>query len=92
MKIENEFGYCYYLFDHDCTEDDKLYAEVYKLYIYPEFRRQGKARDILQQVIEEIRKTGYLDDIRIEVSPKEESISLEKLTLFYKCMGFKVYE
>ena len=69
MKIENEFGYCYYLFDHDCTE----------LYIYPEFRKLGKARD-------------KRDNIIIEVSPKENSIGLEELILFYKHMGFKVYE
>jgi len=90
--IENEFGYCCYVFDHDNTKENKLYAEVFHLRVYPEFRKQGKSRKILQEAIDSIRKTGYSDEIRIEALPEENSISLEELTLFYKRMGFKIYK
>lgn len=87
--IENKFGYCCYVFDQ---EENETYAEIYNLFVYPEFRKQGKARKILQSVIYTIRGIGYMGEIRIEANPKENCISLEELILFYKRMGLKVLE
>jgi len=83
--IENEFGYCAYAFEED-------YVHVYNLFIFPEFRRQGKARDILRQAIEAIKKTGYEGLIQIVAEPQPDCISKEKLMSFYKSLGLTVFE
>lgn len=51
MYIKNKFGYCYYEFVDD-------YVHIYGLYILPKYRQQGKATELLKQVIKEIRKQG----------------------------------
>lgn len=83
--IKNEFGYCYYSFEED-------YVHIYNLYIYSNYRRQGKAREILKLAIEKIRKFGYNGDILIVAKPTEDSISFEDLKRFYESMGLKVFE
>lgn len=85
--VDNEFGYCHYAIDQD---ELGIYAVIYSLYVYPDFRRQGKARELLQKCIYEIRQTGYKDDILIEAVPQENSISVNDLVLFYKSLGLKV--
>lgn len=85
--VDNEFGYCYYAIDQD---ELGIYAVIYNLYIYPKFRRKGKAREVLQTVIHRIKQAGYKDDILIEAVPQENSISVENLVLFYKSLGLKV--
>ena len=83
--IQNRFGYCFY-------EIKGGTALIYNLYVHPEHRLQGKARRLLQLVISEIIETGYDKDIKIEVAPRENSIQIENLNLFYKRMGLKIVE
>lgn len=82
--IEDDFGYCCFLFD------EKGQAIVYNLYVYAEYRRQGKAKYILQKVINEIKVSGYNGQILIEAKPREDSVDIENLIAFYKTMGLKV--
>ena len=82
----DKYGYCYYAVPIDER------PIVFNLYIEPEYRRLGHARRILQIVINEIRKTGYIGAIKIEVKPRENSIEQQHLTLFYKSMGFEILE
>lgn len=80
--IQNRYGYCFYAIDTICI--------IYNLYIHPEYRRQGHAKKILHLVINEIRKTGYNEEIEIEANPKDNSINLDALILLYKNMGLKI--
>ena len=77
--IQNKFGYCFYSLG--------ACPLIYNLYIYPEYRLSGNSKNILEIVISEIRKNGYSSEIYIQAIPKEESISLEDLTKYYKRMG-----
>lgn len=83
--IINKFGYCYY----EIKED---YVHIFNLFVYRKFRRKGRAKEILQNAINEIRKTGYTGEIQIVADPDECSISLIKLRVFYLSMGLEVYE
>lgn len=85
MYIDNEFGYCAYAIEED-------YAHIYDLFVYPEFRRKGKATELLQSAINEIRRLGWEDVIKIVAIPIDNSISKEKLVAFYKSMNLDVYE
>lgn len=81
--IQNRFGYCFY-------ELGKNTALIYGLYVHPEYRLQGKAKILLQHVINEIREADYTGEIVIEAIPREDTISLEKVESFYERMGLKV--
>lgn len=81
--FHDKYGYCYY-----SIEDSKS-ALIYNLYIEPEYRRLGHARRILQFVINEIRASGYTEEIEIEVAPRENSIDYGKLVLFYESLGLR---
>ena len=74
-SIINKFGYCYYTLEEG-------YYHIYNLYVYPNFRKRGKAREILQIVIDKIRENGYSGEIRIVANPNEHSIELDKLVEF----------
>lgn len=90
--IQNEFGYCYYVFgtDYNTPKDNgEIHAVIYNLYIFPEFRRQGHGKKILQSVIDAIRATKYEGEIRIFPSPREDSIGFKDLVKFYQSMGLK---
>jgi ribosomal protein S18 acetylase RimI-like enzyme len=84
VLIRTQYGHCQYDFELD-------YTHIYDLFVYPEYRRQGKAKELIQLAINEIRETGYKDVIKIVAKPKENSISLENLIAFYKKMGLEVY-
>lgn len=81
--VQNRFGYCFYA----SREGSAL---IYNLYVNPEYRRQGKAKMLLRHVINEIRDAGYVGEIEIQASPKEDDINSEKLSSFYERMGLKV--
>lgn len=83
-SIKNNFGHCNYSFEQD-------YVHIYNLFVLPKFRKQGKAREILQTAIDAIRETGYTGTIQIVAKPKNNSISLRKLTAFYIQMGLEVF-
>ena len=82
--IKNKFGHCEYAFEED-------YVHIFNLFIYPEYRQQGKAREILQMTINEIRKR-YNGVIQIVVNSKDESIDKRKLAAFYKNIGLEVFD
>jgi ribosomal protein S18 acetylase RimI-like enzyme len=82
--VETKYGYCFYFFY-------KGRGFIYNLYVYPEYRKQGKAKELLQYAIKAIKDTGYIGDIYIEAKPKENSISFNKLVFFYKSLGLKIY-
>jgi ribosomal protein S18 acetylase RimI-like enzyme len=83
--ISNVFGHCYYAFEHN-------YVHIYNLKVFPDYRRQGKAKELLQITINEIRKKGYTGSIQIVAIPQDNSIPLEKLKSFYKDLGLDVFE
>lgn len=81
--VQNKYGYCYYELSNDN-------AFIYGLNIDPEYRNRGKARLILQHVINEIRYFGYTGLIGIEVKPIEPEICPKRLRLFYTRLGLKI--
>lgn len=83
--VRDQYGYCHYF-----VENEKAF--IYNLYTYPEYRKKGHARNHIEYVIKEIRKTGYSGSIGIEAEPRENSISLESLSSFYTDMGLEVVE
>lgn len=82
--IHREFGYCYFIFDPNPT--------IYNLYIEEEYRGKGLSKVLLKYCIDEIRNTGYVGDIFIEVTPYDCNISQEKLARFYKNNGLKFFQ
>ena len=59
MIIQNYFGSCEYEFEPD-------YVHIFNLFVKPKFRLQGKARELLQIAIKQIRKIEHKEDILIE--------------------------
>ena len=82
--IQNKFGYCFYILD-SCPV-------IYNLYVYPQYRRCGHSKILLQFVINEIRKTGYTGGIGIQAKPRENSISQNDLIKYYESIGLKLWE
>lgn len=82
--IHNKYGYCFYSIEVNDT------AVIYNLYVEPEYRQKGHAKNLIQLVIREIRATGYNKEIQIEARPREDSISMENLVAFYKRLGLKI--
>ena len=82
--IRNDHGRCEYAFEDD-------FVHIYNLFVFPNYRGQGRAREILQTAINVIRSTGYTGAIQIVASPEAEDVNVEKLKLFYTGMGLDVY-
>lgn len=82
--IHNKYGYCFYSINDT--------AIIYNLYVEPEYRQKGHAKKLIQMVIKEIREAGYNKEIQIEACPREDSIDVENLVVFYKKMGLKILE
>jgi len=85
QSIKNKYGHCRYGIEKD-------YVHIYDLFIIPEFRGAGKAKDILQTTIDVIRSTGHSGSIQILVFPKEKFVNIKRLRLFYEKMGLEVFE
>jgi len=85
VRIETKFGYCEYEFETD-------YVHIYNLFVYPKYRRQGRARELLRMAIAEIRNTGYKGSISIVAIPSDNSINLRDLKRFYRKMSLQVYD
>lgn len=85
MCYRNKFGYCYYIFHSPPFE-----VYIYNLYVYPEYRRKGHAKKILQNIINIIRKIGYKGVIKIEAIPREHSISFNDIVSFYRSLNLHV--
>lgn len=80
--IQNKYGYCFYV-----IEDNE--ATIYNLYVYKEFRKKGKARNLLLHVISDINDHNIYN-IKVEAIPQERSIRYSKLVDFYKSLGLNV--
>jgi len=83
--IKTKYGYGFYAFEFNGKE--YVNAIIYNLYVYQEYRRQGRATDILLKIIRLIRGFGYEGNIEIEAEPREGSISAEDLERFYQRLG-----
>jgi len=84
-SIIKTFGYCRYSFEED-------YVHIHNLFVYPEYRRQGKAKELLIIAISEIKDIGWKEEIQIVANPQDDSISLEKLKSFYEGLGLDVFD
>ena len=85
--IATEYGHVYY--DVDSYE----IPLVYRLYVDPEFRRQGKARLLLSIVTDVIRKLGFTCSIMIHAEPFGDcQMSKEQLEDFYLSAGLIVVQ
>jgi ribosomal protein S18 acetylase RimI-like enzyme len=82
--IHNKYGYCFYSIEANDT------AMIFNLYVEPEYRQKGHAKNLIRLAIREIREVGYNNEIQIEARPREDSIDVEKLVAFYKRMGLKI--
>lgn len=82
--IHTHFGYCFY----------SLGAQpvIYNLYVYPEYRRQGNSRVLLQMAISEIRRSDYKGKICVQAVPKENSIEPAKLIQYYNSLELVVMD
>lgn len=83
--LSNDYGHCHYCV---CANEDC--SMIYNLFVEEKHRRKGYAKSFVIQAIDEIRKTGYLGDIKIVAEPESESISKEELIKFYEKMSLKV--
>lgn len=92
--FSNNYGYCLYSY---CTEftkhDDTMHRfyGIYNLFVHPQYRGQGYAREILQAVIAIIRQTGYTREMKIESDPTDPLISVKRLATFYESLGLTLY-
>ncbi len=77
MLVRNEYGSCEFAFEND-------YVHIFNLFVKPVFRLQGKARNLLELAINEIKNTGHKDEILIVTDKK-------RLRDFYESLGLKVY-
>lgn len=85
MKLVcSDFGHCNY-----SIEDN--YVHIYNLFVHPDFRGQGKARDLLKRAIDEIRGSGWSGTIKIVSDPKDEFVDRSRLKKFYESMGLEVF-
>ena len=76
-SVDKLFGRCDWSIEKD-------YVHIYNLYVVPCFRRQGKAKILLQTAIDQIRLAGYVGAISI--------VGTSKLRSFYTRMGLEVYD
>lgn len=79
------FGSCNYSIEED-------YAHIFNLYVQPEYRNKGCAKEILRRAIKHIKEDGWKDEIQIVCNPTEEGINKERLWRFYESLGLKVFE
>lgn len=84
VYIQNKFGYCSYGFEKD-------YVHIYGLFVYPEYRRSGNARELLTLAISKIRQRGYTGKIQIVANPQGNSISKDDLISFYESLDLEVF-
>ena len=81
--IHNKFGYVYYVVNDP--------GWIYNLYVYKAYRRKGYSKFFISYAINEIRKKYPEAIVKIEVKPRENSISKGKLIEYYKKMGLTIY-
>ena len=61
---------------------------LYNMYVAPDFRGKGYARQIVQHVLAD--NAQDLQDVRIEARAEEASTDLQKLAGFYQSLGFTI--
>ena len=86
--IHTPYGYCYYHLDKP-VEEGGTYL-IYGLYVYPQYRRQGHSKRMLNFLIDEIRAAKYKGPICIKAQPEENSIDIKKLISYYESLNLTV--
>lgn len=86
--IHTPYGYCYYDLDKPVS-DGGTYL-IFGLFVYPEYRRNGHSKRMLQFLIDEIRGTGYSGPIYVKAKPEGNSIKVDTLSMYYRQMGLTV--
>lgn len=86
--IHTPYGYCYYDLDKPVS-DGGTYL-IFGLFVYPEYRRNGHSKRMLQFLIDEIRGTGYSGPIYVKAKPEGNSINVDTLSMYYRKMGLTV--
>ena len=77
--------------DEGVCVDAEEYALIEKIFVAPEDRRQGKARAMLRQTIEEIKAKHSGMKIKLAALPfGEDAIDMSDLVAFYESEGFSV--
>lgn len=94
--IENEFGFIDWdiytdeAYDEEGNEiEGETYAKIDNLFVNPEFRGQGKAKEFIELALVEIKKAGF-GNAKIVPEPKEKDVDFERLAEFYESMGLEV--
>ena len=94
--IENEFGFIDWdvytdeAFDDEGDEiEGETYAKIDNLFVKPEFRGQGKAKEFIELALMEIEKAGF-SNAKIVPEPKEKDVDFSRLASFYGAMGLDV--
>lgn len=83
--LATEYGRC----EYGITDD---YVHVFNLWIYPQYRGMGHARNLIKMAILLIRLDGHRGEIQIVADPGESSIDLDRLSRFYTNSGLAVYD
>jgi len=95
--VSTKYGYVtYYIYDE--VEIDRSTGEEYKekrvhidfVYVYPEYRRQGHARELINKTLKDIENKYPKLPIYMVAEPKEDNIDMGNLVEFYEDMGFEV--
>jgi GNAT superfamily N-acetyltransferase len=87
-----ERGYVSYGIDSESQWDDEGeetsfdYILIDLVYVRPEHRRQGVAREMMKAVVAELRKQEL--PVKLAALPKGDSIEMEDLVAFYASLGF----
>lgn len=95
--MKTEKGYVSFSENSDSfldEEGNEIEGEKYLLidlvFVKPEFRGKGIARELLENTIEELKKQNM--QIKIVALPKEKDIDQERLVSFYESVGFSISE
>lgn len=94
---ETEFGcvdwdvYSDPVFDDEGNESEgEEYVKIDNLFVSPEYRGQGHARELMLHAIAQIEKDFPGLEIMIVPVPKDETTDFNKLSSFYEDLGLTV--
>lgn len=82
--IQDETGYCFW------DDEPGKIPFIYSLFVKPEHRNKGSARNLLTYIINKIYSKYGNTKIYIEPNPTEKDIDKERLTNFYKSLGLTI--
>lgn len=78
-------------FDDEGNEyDGEEYVKIDNLYVKPEYRNCGYARELMEYAVAQIEKDFPGLEIKIVACPKEDSVDLTQLCEFYDSFDLTV--